>query len=102
MDDQDHILNTELDEIEKNLNKPTALGITEEELVDTLQVCKNSVEKVFGPLVAMQGNQETIRQLPFQVFLSVLNHVCPRQPSYNLVENMDSDTPPWEEEKPWD
>lgn len=96
MDDLDHILNTELDEIEAELEKPTAGGITEEELTDALIVCKNSVEKVFGPITILkEGEQETVRHTAFQVFLSVLQLTCPRQPTFTIVENSDSGDSPY-------
>ena|SRR3972149_9682739 len=96
--DLDRLLHTELDKFEAEMENEekqsnTFAGvISQKELSQILQVCKDSVESVFGPIIFNnEVGVECIRHASLEILQTVLAQICPRQPIYNVVEHINSD-----------
>lgn len=104
MNELDKQIYAELEQFEKEAEEEeqkagnVAGSISQAELTNALRVCKNAVEEVFGPVLFHDKNgQELCRSAAMSVLLAVIQHVCPRQINYNVMENIDASGEEWEE-----
>lgn len=81
-------LEAELEEKEEKAETPSGI-VSKEEIVYALQISKDAVEEVFGPIFSLEEKtkKEQCRMPIMNVFLAVLGHICPRQVNYNVVES---------------